>query len=205
MIEAITGQPGAGKTLMMVSKMIKERRNHEFLNKYLKKNKELIQISNFSINEDILPNVIYLKNEDINNLYNWILEKKYFGASIYLDEASILFPSLAWASIPSDVVLALRQHRHAGYNLYFTAQDLDDVAKGLRNITQFCTHVDGWSLFHFSLYFCYGVKRGKIDYKNKYNRGILPHRSIYYNAYNTHNDIAKPEYLNVPQRFDEYV
>lgn len=181
---------------MMIRKMIKERKSHEFWNKYLHREKELIQIANFPVNEEILPNVIYLKNEDISMLYDWILDQKYFGASIYLDEASILFPALAWSNIPTDVILALRQHRHAGYNLYYTAQDLDDVAKGLRNVTQYCTVVDGWNLLRFSKFCCYGVKRGKVNYKDKYNRGLYIHKKQYYNSYSTTHNIDKPDYLN---------
>lgn len=196
MIEAITGQPGAGKTLMMVRNMIRERKRHEMLKKLFHSDNELIQIANFPVNEEILPNVIFLKNENIMQLYEWILQQKYFGASIYLDEASILFPALSWSHIPTDVILALRQHRHAGYNLTYTAQDLDDVAKGLRNVTQFCTVVDGWSLLRFSLFCCYEVKRGKVNYKKKYNRGFYIHKEKYYNAYSTIHNIEKPIYLN---------
>jgi len=196
MIEAITGQPGAGKTLMMVRNMIIERNRHEMMKKLIKSKRELIQIANFPVNEKILPNVILLKNENIMQLYEWILQQKYFGASIYLDEASILFPALAWTNIPSDVILALRQHRHAGYNLIYTAQDLDDVAKGLRNVTQFCTVVDGWSKLRFSLFCCYEVKRGKINSKKKFNRGLYLHKNKYYNAYSTIYNIEKPNYLN---------
>lgn len=196
MIEAIVGQPGAGKTLMMIRNMIREQDIHKIKKKFFNSEKELIQIANFPVNSEILPNVLYLKNENINNLYSWIKEKKYFGASIYLDEASILFPSMAWTSIPMDVILALRQHRHAGYNLIYTAQDLDDVAKGLRNVTQFCTSVSGFSLLRFSLFTCNGVKRGKIDNKNKYNRGFYIHKAKFYNAYDTTHDVEKPDYLN---------
>lgn len=214
MIEAITGQLGAGKTLMMVRNMIKERKKHEFKKKYLKSNKKLIQFANFPVDEEILPDVILLKNENIKQLYDWILHKKYFGASIYLDEASILFPALAWSNIPADVILALRQHRHAGYNLTYTAQDLDDVAKGLRNVTQFCTCVDGWSLLRFSLFCCYQVKRGKVNHRKKFNRGFYIHQEKYYKAYDTTHNIDKPEYLdskpieqdiNEPIYLDTYV
>lgn len=197
MIEAITGATGSGKTLFMMRKMINERKKNEFMSKYFHKEKELIQIANFPVNEEILPDVIYLRNEDILKLYDWIKAKKYFGASIYLDEASILFPALAWANIPQDVILALRQHRHCGYDLTYTAQDLEDVAKGLRNVTQFCTVLDGYSLLRFSLFFCYGVKHGKINYKSKYNRGLYIHKTDYYNAYDTTHDIEKPKYLDV--------
>lgn len=197
MIEGILGHPGAGKTLMMVRYMIKERKKYEWKKKYLNTDDGLIQIANFPVNEEILPGVIYLNNADIMKLYEWIRDKKYFGASIYLDEASILFPSLKWNAIPDDVVLALRQHRHAGYNLYYTAQDLDDVAKQMRVITQFATEVDGWQLFRFSSFCCYSVRRGKVNYKDKYNKGIYIHKQLYFDAYSTTHDIEKPDYLDV--------
>lgn len=197
MIEAIVGPPGAGKTLMMVRLMIKEQRRHELRKKYLNDESELIQIANFPVDEEILPNVIYLDNKDISTFYEWVREKKYFGASFYIDEMSILFPSLAWTSIPQDVILALRQHRHSGYNIFYTAQDLDDVSKGVRVVTQFCTQVDGFSLFRFSTFTCFSVKRGKINFKDKFNKGLYIHKTKYYQAYNTRHDVVKPEYLDI--------
>lgn len=196
MIEAITGMPGSGKTLYMMDIMIKERKQNIF-EKLLGVDNEVIQITNFPVNEELLPNTIVIGNDEIKKLYSWILEKKYFGASIYLDEASILFPAMDYKNIPKDVIIALRQHRHAGYNMYWTAQDTDDVAKGLRTITQFSTEMDGYSLLRFSLYNCYSMKKGKTNYKDRYNRGILVHTKKLYNSYNTHHDIETPDYLDI--------
>ncbi|MCT4543525.1 MAG: zonular occludens toxin domain-containing protein [Vallitalea sp.] len=196
MIEAITGLPGAGKTLMMMKKLIKEDKG-SLMDRVFKMKDENPIITNFKVNEEMFPNAIYISNDEISTLYDWILQKKHFGANIFLDEASILFPSLSWKSIPNDVIIALRQHRHAGYNMYYTAQDLDDVASGLRRVTQFATEVNGWSLFRFSTYNCYSVRRGKINRKDRYDRGILFHTNKLYNSYDTHFNIDTPDYVQM--------
>ncbi len=117
-------------------------------------------------------------------------------SNIFLDEASILFPSLSWKSIPNDVIIALRQHRHAGYNMYYTAQDLDDVASGLRRVTQFATEVNGWSLLRFSTYGCYSVRRGKINRKVDMI-GVSCSILINFNSYDTHFNIDTPDYVQM--------
>ncbi|WP_193774843.1 zonular occludens toxin domain-containing protein [Vallitalea guaymasensis] len=196
MIEAITGLPGAGKTLMMMRKMMKEQKG-SLMDRVFKLREDEPIITNFKVNEKMFPNAIYISNDEISTLYDWILQKKHFGANIFLDEASILFPSLSWKSIPNDVIIALRQHRHAGYNMYYTAQDLDDVASGLRRVTQFATEVNGWSLLRFSTYGCYSVRRGKINRKDRYDRGILFHTNKLYNSYDTHFNIDTPDYVQM--------
>lgn len=201
MITAYTGLPGAGKTLMMIRKMLKER----FWAKVYRCEKDLIQITNFPVNEKLLPGVIQINNNEIKKLYTWILTKKNYGASIYLDEASILFPAMDYKNIPKDVIIALRQHRHAGYQLYYTAQSLDDVAKGLRTISQYVYEISGWSLLRFSTFKCFGVKHGKANYKDKYDKGILLHTKKLYSSYDTENNIDTPDYLDLksPQNEDE--
>lgn len=193
MITAFTGLPGAGKTLRMIKEMHKER----FWAKIYRYSEDLVQITNFPVNKEMFPNTIVIGNDEIRKLYDWILKKEHYGASIYLDEASILFPSMDYKNIPKDVIIALRQHRHAGYNLYYTAQNLDDVAKGLRTVTQFVYEINGWSALRFSTYSCYSVRAGKANYKDKYDRGILLHTKKLYNSYNTENNIDTPDYLKL--------
>lgn len=203
-INAITGLPGAGKTLMMMKKIFKEVRQKKMADRIFFRDKEeyrLIIITNFPVNRDYFEypgiDIIEISNDDINYLYRWILEKKYFGASIYLDEAGILFPSMDYKNIPKNVILALRQHRHAGYDLYYTAQDLDDVSAGLRRVTQFETRVSGWNALRFSSYCTYGVRKGKANLKDKYDRGIFIHTKKLYNSYSTHHNIGTPSYLDI--------
>lgn len=196
MIEAITGFPGAGKTLYMMRSMIKDRKKGIY-DKILRIDNEVIQITNFPVNEELLPNTIVIGNDEISKLYDWILNKKYFGAYIYIDEASIIFPALAYKNIPNDVIIALRQHRHAGYTLRYTAQDLDDVAAGLRRVTQFTTEVKGYGSLPFSSFSCYSVKKGKPNYKDRYERGFYRHTKTLYNSYDTHNNIETPDYIGI--------
>lgn len=190
MIEGILAKPGEGKTLYMLRQMHKDR----FWAKLFKQ--EIIQIVNIPVSKEYFPDAIYIDNKDISQLYEWIRQKKYFGAHIYLDEMSILFPASFHKSIPQDIILALRQHRHAGYNMYYTAQNLDEVAKGVRGVTQFCTEISGWSALRFSSYACYSCRNGKVDRKDKYGKGIYIHTNKLYNSYDTHHNVETPEYID---------
>lgn len=62
-------------------------------------------------------------------------------ATILLDEAGLVAPAGFWKAIPFEVMAHWRQHRHAKINLYYTAQDLQDVAVPLRRVTQFANEV----------------------------------------------------------------
>ncbi len=77
MIEAITGLPGAGKTLMMMRKMMKEQKG-SLMDRVFKLREDEPIITNFKVNEKMFPNAIYISNDEISTLYDWILQKKHF-------------------------------------------------------------------------------------------------------------------------------
>jgi len=156
-----------------------------------------IIITNYPVTEELFHDcdLVYMDSNDISNLYTWIKEKKYFGAYIFLDEAGILFPSMDWKAIPKDVIYGLRQHRHSGYTLYYTAQDMDDVSAPLRRITQFVNEIDGWSVLRFSSFKCFSVRKGKANYKDQYDKGVFIHSDKLYGSYSTHHDTTEPDWL----------
>src|SRR3712207_2524163 len=112
MIEAFTGLPGMGKTYNMTRRALQQ----------MKKGRKVY--ANYR-----MQGAEYFKElSDIVNVRN---------ALILIDEAGIYLPAQAWKSIPFEFIRQLRQHRHDGLDLWYTAQDMQDVATYLRRITQF--------------------------------------------------------------------
>lgn len=111
-IEAFTGLPGQGKTYNMVKKAYKQH------------NKGRKVYANFDCNF-----AEYFKElSDITHVRD---------ALILLDEAGIYLPAQAWNKIPFNFMRQIRQHRKGGLDLWYTAQDMSDVATALRRVTQF--------------------------------------------------------------------
>lgn len=116
MIEAFLGLPGQGKTYLMTKLAMKKMK------------KGIPVYANF-------PLVGAIRYHQIEELFD-VKE-----AVILLDEAGLAAPAGHWNKIPFDVMAHWRQHRHAKIDLYYTAQDLQDVAVPLRRVTQFANEV----------------------------------------------------------------
>lgn len=157
-IEAFIGMPGQGKTYLMTrlayhkylkySKIKPEppewqkkimskqayirnvRHRHELRNRKI--------YANFPLN---LPNAVYY--EQIEELFDVT------NADILLDEAGLVAPAGMWKNIPFEVMQHWREHRHKGVNLWYTAQDLLDVAVALRRVTQFVNEVYRFGPFNY--------------------------------------------------------
>lgn len=111
-IEAFTGLPGQGKTYSMSAKALDKMRKGKrvFANYALEGAERFKELS------------------DLQGVKS---------ALICIDEAGIYLPSQAWRDIPFEFIRQIRQHRHDGLDLWYTAQDMGDVATYLRKITQF--------------------------------------------------------------------
>ena len=139
MIEAFTGNPGAGKTYNMVRRAYKQH----------KKGRQVY--ANFHCTF-----ATYFKElDDIMHVRD---------ALILIDEASIYLPAQTWNKLPKDFFMLIRQHRHSGLDLWYTAQDMADVIKALRVVTQF------ENTFEKMLRFCtcqsYSLRAGKRKRKS---------------------------------------
>lgn len=111
MIEGFTGLPGMGKTYNMTRMALKQ----------MKKGRKVY--ANYQV-----EGAEYFKElSDIVNVKN---------ALILIDEAGIYLPSQAFKDIPFEFIRQIRQHRHDGLDMWYTAQDMMDVATYLRRITQ---------------------------------------------------------------------
>lgn len=112
MIEAYTGLPGNGKTYNMTKDALKQMRKGRKV------------YANYQVEGAEYFKELY-ELKDIRN------------ALILIDEAGIYLPAQAWKNIPFEFIRQIRQHRHDGLDLWYTAQDMQDVATYLRRITQF--------------------------------------------------------------------
>lgn len=199
-IEAYTGLPGQGKTYLMVraayfrylkySKIKKEPPKwiKKFMTKkmYFNNVKNRLQLRNRKIYSNIridLPNVIYYEQvEELFDVYN---------ADILLDEASLIAPAGYWQAIPFEVMQHWREHRHKGVNLWYTAQELIDVATALRRVTQFVNDVERFG--PFNRWTCTNPRS-----KAKYGGGLILHDANIAKLYAGKNKkgVAKQKYLD---------
>lgn len=123
MIEGYTGLPGSGKTYLatrMASKKIK---------------KGCRVYANYPLKGAIQ----YSQIEELFSIHRDPGEK--YSPLILIDEAGLIAPAGSWKAIPFDVMAHWRQHRHAGVNIVWMAQDLRDVAVPLRRVTQLVTNI----------------------------------------------------------------
>jgi hypothetical protein len=124
MIEAFTGLPGQGKTYNMTRKAIP----------IMKRGRKVY--ANYQ-----LKGAVYFK--ELSELVG------VKDALILVDEAGIYLPAQAWKHIPFEFIRQLRQHRHDGLDLWYTAQDMQDVATYLRRLTQFQHDFSRiWKFYH---------------------------------------------------------
>src|SRR3712207_6331008 len=103
MIEAFTGLPGAGKTYNMTRMALKQ----------MKRGRKVY--ANYHID-----GAEYFK--ELNELLG------VRNALILIDEAGIYLPAQVWSKIPFDFIRQIRQHRHDSLDMWYTAQDMQDVA-----------------------------------------------------------------------------
>lgn len=123
MIEAITGLPGMGKTYLAT----------RIATKHMKRGGRVY--ANYPLEGAIR----YSQIEELFDVKRLPGEK--LAPLILIDEAGLVAPAGSWKAIPFEVMAHWRQHRHAGVNITYMAQDLRDVAVPLRRVTQLVTNV----------------------------------------------------------------
>lgn len=168
MVESFVGLPGHGKTYHMTKKAF-------FLAKYKKK----VVYSNYKIDFPGIETHYFKSLNDILNVNN---------ALILIDEAGIYLPSQAWQSIPFEFICKLRQHRHDGVDLWYTAQDAQDVATYLRRITQLEHSFN--KMWKFVISRCINPRT-----KAKYGFDITFLTKKYFAMYDTNETVEIGDYL----------
>lgn len=174
MIEAYTGLPGHGKTYNMT----KEAYKKAFL-----RGRDIYANYNLNFPEKKgykCGKVHYFKElSDISDVRN---------ALVLIDEAGIYLPAQAWRDIPFEFIRQLRQHRHDGLDLWYTAQDLGDVATYLRRITQYEHSFNKFLSFTFK-------KTINPRTKEKYSFDIYHFSKKYFAYYDTTENVDLGNYL----------
>lgn len=173
-IECIQGDPGQGKTYWAARIGVKKMaKGHPVY-------------ANFPLEGSI-------QYKQLHELFDIRFERKTRkdkNPIILMDEASLICPASMWNVIPHEVLTHWRMHRHAGLDIYYTAQEFSDVAKGLRGVTQFVTSVKKFGPVMF-----WNTKHPRRK-KDKYGSGIHFFDYEVANKYKTHNpDMAVQEYL----------
>lgn len=164
MIEAWTGLPGQGKTYMMTKKALRE----------MKKGREVWA------NYPLEGTQRFQQVEEVFEVRE---------ALILLDEAGLVAPAGFWNKIPFDVMAHWRQHRHKKIDLWYTAQDLQDVAVPLRRVTQFVNEIRKFGPFMY-------YKTFNPRTKEKYAGGFALLDESVYQKYNSYaEDVTKQNYL----------
>ncbi|MCL6456521.1 MAG: zonular occludens toxin domain-containing protein [Gorillibacterium sp.] len=170
MIEAFTGMPGCGKTYLMTKRALK----------LMKKGHRVF--ANFPL-KGAIP---YTKMEEL------FVIKRIKGEKIpivLLDEAGLIAPAGAWKAIPFEVMAHWRQHRHAGIDIWYTAQNLKDIAVPLRRVTQYENQITKFG--PFITYRCI-----ETSSKQKYGSGFTILSSEVYKNYDTFaENVERQDYL----------
>lgn len=164
MIEAFLGLPGQGKTYLMTRLALKQMK------------KGIPVYANFPLKGAI-------RYRQIEELFD-VKE-----ATILIDEAGLVAPAAFWNKIPFEIMAHWRQHRHKKINVYYTAQDLQDVAVPLRRVTQFANEVTKFG--PLIMWKCRNPRT-----KAKYAGGFTFLDKDVYSAYDSYgDDVAKQDYL----------
>jgi len=165
MIEAFTGLPGEGKTYNMVRKAYKQHLSGRKVYANFK--------TTFATYYKELDEIYGVKD-----------------ALILMDEAGIYLPAQAWNKIPFEFMRAIRQHRKGGNDLWYTAQDMQDVSTALRRVTQFQHD------FEKFLFFCTESVKNPKSKKNYGLRFIIFKKEIY-DLYDTNDEVEFADFMNL--------
>lgn len=165
MIEAYTGLPGEGKTYSMVKAAYKEFKNGKKIYANFK--------TTFAIQYKELDEIYEAKN-----------------AIVLIDEAGIYLPAQAWNKIPFEFMREIRQHRKNGLDMWYTAQDMQDVATALRRVTQFEHKVERMAKIML-------VKTINPRSKEKYGFNISILKEKIFDLYDTYDQVEFGSFMEL--------
>lgn len=175
-IEAYTGMPGEGKTYWMTKDALKQ----------VKRGRKLL--TNYPI-IDPATGKCFPMYKQIHEIF----EAK--NCLILMDEASLMAPAQFWNRIPFEVMAHWRQHRKAGTDIWYTAQDMDDVSNQLRRVTQYenqCSRF--WKFMQKKIIDPKKYRPGKSE--GYYGMNMTWMNMDVCNAYDTNFTVDKQDFLN---------
>lgn len=165
MIEAYTGLPGAGKTYNMVRRAYAKH----------------LQGKKIYANFKTTFATYYKELDEIFGIQD---------AIVLIDEAGIYLPAQAWNKIPFEFMRSIRQHRKNGLDMYYTAQDLQDVATALRRVTQFQRDINRTWKFCFE-------RTTNPRTKEKYGFEISILNKKIFDLYDTYDEVEFGSYMEL--------
>ena len=185
MITLITGSPGAGKTLYMVSMLAK---NKEFEGRRI----FVDGIPDLKI-ENVEP---FPEGCGIHNLHEWIKDEDYQGAIFVVDEAQRFFPPRSSNSKAPELVEFLHVHRHYAIDLYLITQMPARIDKNVRDLVGAHYHIQKNRLGGRSkLYWDYCANNPRAEVRNAHASIYKMDKSVFnlYKSAVEHTKIKQPK------------
>ena len=185
MITLITGTPGAGKTLYMVSELAK---NKEFQGRKVFvdgiKGLKLDNIEPFPDGCGVL------------NMHEWAKEEEYHGSVFVIDEAQRVFPPRSSNSKAPDLVEFLHVHRHFGLDIYLITQMPARIDKNVRDLVGAHYHIHKNPLgFRVKYYWDYCANNPRSEAKNGQRSVYRLDKSVFklYESAQIHTKVKTPK------------
>lgn len=122
MITLLTGTPGSGKTLWMVSKLAKTK---EFDGR-----KVFVDgIRDLQIPTEPIP-----ENHTMTDMHVWLKQPENHGSVVIIDEAQRIFPPRSASGKAPEIVEFLHIHRHFGIDIYLITQMPKRIDANVRDL-----------------------------------------------------------------------
>lgn len=131
MITLITGVPGSGKTLSVVSDLAKK----------VKKEWSGRKIFTHGIPELVIPTEKIPEGHTINDMNVWLQYPENNGSVVIIDEAQNIFPPRSSGSKTPELVEWLHVHRHSGVDIILITQMPGRIDKQVRDLVGAHYHI----------------------------------------------------------------
>lgn len=131
MITLITGVPGSGKTLSVVSDLAKK----------VKKEWAGRKIFTYGIPDLVIPTEKIPEGHTINDMNVWLQYPENNGSVVIIDEAQNIFPPRSSGSKTPELVEWLHVHRHSGVDIILITQMPGRIDKHVRDLVGAHYHI----------------------------------------------------------------
>lgn len=181
MIYLYTGVPGAGKTLHMVSQLVKD---DGF------KDRAVYVDGIKGLDAEAVPHYALPDGCDGSNWHTWLPD----GAVLVIDECQRYWRTRPNGSRVPDAVQAMETHRHRGVDIYLLTQDAKKIDSAIRGLIEVHKH---FSMSQLGVRRCFewrnkvGEVTSKADAKSAIITPYVLDKSVwdYYQSSVQHNDV----------------
>ncbi|MCP1659532.1 zonular occludens toxin domain-containing protein [Neisseria perflava] len=186
MITLITGSPGSGKTLSMVSE-IKNKIDKEWQGRKIFTD----GIPELTIQTEPIP-----EGHSIHYMHVWLKWPENHGSIVIIDEAQRVFPPRSSNQKASELVEWMHIHRHAGADIYLITQMPTRIDKQVRDLVGVHWHIHQNRLgMRLKFYWDYCANNPKSESKNGQVSPYKFDKSVFglYKSADVHTKIKKPK------------